>query len=267
MELPIISSRDNQFLKLARALEQKKVREQQGLFLVEGVRLAEEALTADVHLSFALFAPEALATPRSSAIAAACAAAGTDCFQVREALLQQISQTQHSQGVLLVAQKAPPIPPEQLPQDGCLLVLDRLADPGNLGTILRTAHAAGAKGVLLTPGCADLYNPKAVRAAMGAVFKLPVLACATEVQALTLLQTQNRHIYAAAAGGEDLFRLPRLTTPVAWVLGAEADGVSDFWLAAAHKKVGLPMTAGAESLNVAAAAAVFLYETKRSYEY
>ncbi|MEG1998029.1 MAG: RNA methyltransferase, partial [Clostridiales bacterium] len=252
MEITCINSKDNQYIKLARSLGQKKTREEQGLFVVEGLRLAEEAVAYGADIRFGLFRQDAVADPRVEMVAASCLARGIRCYQIPDQWLNQISQTAHSQGLLLVAA----IPAENKgtavwAAADFVVVLDQLADPGNLGTIIRTAHAAGAGAVLLTPGCADIYNPKTVRAAMGALFKLPVIAFTDQITLVDQLRREGRIIYAAAAGGTDLFRMRQLRFPLAWVMGAEATGVSDFWLEAAADRIGLPMTLGAESLNVA----------------
>ncbi|MCR4962857.1 MAG: RNA methyltransferase [Firmicutes bacterium] len=263
MILNRIASRDNGYLKLARSLAQKKYRQQHGAFLIEGIRLAEEALDADVGIRFALTTGAAAAGGRSGRAVAACLERGVSCFETEEALLAQISDTQHSQGLLMVADCPLPLSQaDQVPAGGCLLVLDRLADPGNVGSVIRSAYAAGIGAVLLNAGCADIYNPKTVRSAMGALFKLPVLSMADE-QILALLRRQERRIAVAAAEGTDLFAGPPLRAPLAWVLGSEAAGASEFWRRQADVLLGLPMREGAESLNVAAAAAVIIYESRR----
>lgn len=263
MILKRITSKDNAYLKLSRSLLQKKYRQQHGAFIIEGIRLAEEAIAAVLPLRFVLVTEAAALSPRGRQVVAACLERGVPCFETEEPLLAQISDTQHSQGLLLAADCPLPLAQrERIPADGCLLILDRLADPGNVGSVIRSAYAAGIGAVLLNAGCADIYNPKTVRSAMGALFKLPVLSLADE-QILSLLRQQRRRIAVSAAEGEDLFQCQCLRAPLAWVLGAEATGASDFWRRQADWLLGLPMTVGAESLNVAAAAAVIVYESRR----
>ena len=255
-----ISSRDNQYLKAARALSSKKERQAQGAFLLEGLRLCEEALKAAWPLRYALVAEEYLAKPRLVSLLAELEQQNCPIYSVPENFLTQVSDTKQSQGVLLVAEL--PAPSTELPQNADFVLLgDRLSDPGNLGTLLRTAWATGVQAVVLTPGSADIFSPKVVRASMGAVLRLPVYQAATDKDALALLQVRGLHLLATAAEQGTPYNQVKLTEPLAWVLGSEAFGLSEFWLAAANQNVYLPMAPDVESLNVATAGAVLLYQT------
>jgi TrmH family RNA methyltransferase len=258
--LPLITSRDNQYVKLACSLKSKKGREQSGCFLLEGLRLAGEAAATTWPLKFALADAEAADQSRARALLCHLRERRLPVYTLPPGLFAQVADTEHSQGLLLIAQQ-PPIR-RQLP-DGVdfLLLADRLADPGNLGAIMRTAWAAGADALLLSPGSADPCSPKAARASMGAVLRLPLLCFEDEAALLALLRERGLALYAAAAGGESRYDMARLEQPLVWLLGAEAVGLSPFWRQAATHSVYLPMAKGAESLNVAAAAAVLLYAT------
>lgn len=265
-ELLLIESKDNQYIKAVRSLSAKKARKDQQAFLVEGIRLAEEAVAVLADIRCCLFDDSSLSGVRGAALAETCLQRGLLCYRIPDRLMGQISQTEHSQGVvLIVGLPNPEIAGQKLTElsDSFVIVLDRVADPGNVGTIIRTAHAAGAGGVLLNPGCADLYNPKTIRATMGAVFKMPIFSADSDEQILSLLQQLDMKICVAAAGKTDLFSATELDQPLAWIMGSEAHGVSSFWQQAADICIGLPMVANAESLNVASAAAVLIYETAR----
>ena len=254
-----ITGKSNQYLKLARALQTRKGRQASGCFAVEGCRLAEEAASR-AHCEFALFATDALAAPRMQALAERLAASGVSCFALADHLLAQACETQHPQGVLVAVH----LPQLLRPTDGngWYAYCDDIADPGNLGTIWRSAHAAGASGLLLSAASADPFNPKAVRASMGACFKLPVYRCASTEDAAALFSQLGLLPLSAAADGRDV-RLcgDWLAEPHVWLLGGEANGVQPYWRSHAAA-VSLPMQADAESLNVAAAAAVLFYQSR-----
>ena len=255
-----ITSRDNQYLKLAHSLKSRKKRAESGCFLLEGPRLAEEALSSCWPLYYALVSEESLSKQRLTDIITALQKQGLPVYVLPPRLLQQAADTEHSQGLLLVA-RLPQAPPLHLPPGDFFIVADHVADPGNLGAIMRTAWAAGADALLLTADCADPFGPKAARASMGAILRLPLLRCASDEELLSILNTRGLHLFAADAAGDCRYDQADLRLPLAWLLGAEAAGLSPFWLGAATNRVYLPMAQGAESLNVAAAAAVLLYET------
>lgn len=253
-----IGSKDNQYLKLARSLQQKKGRAEQRCFLIEGARLAEEAVAAGMAIRFAFVSDAAEARARQ--LAEQLDARGQTVYQLPANLLAGVSATETSQGIILIAGLPESRP---LPAGGhCYTLLDAVSDPGNVGAIIRSAAAAGLAGLILGPGCADAYNPKAVRAAMGGLFRLPLYLAASDEQAYTAARGLDLTIYGSAMDGTDIRDLmPGLRRPHLWLLGAEAAGLSAFWRQRADALVSLPMAAGAESLNVAAAAAVLFYQS------
>jgi len=255
-----ITSRENQYVKLAASLKTSKGREQNGCFLLEGLHLAEEAIHTAWPLRYALIDANLAGHPRLLTILQYLSGQHIPIYTLPPALFQQTADTQHSQGLLLIVDLPPAA--QALPRKADFLLLtDRLADPGNLGTIMRTAWAAGAQGLLLTPGCADPYSPKVTRASMGAVLRLPLLRFAEETEMLNLLKQRGLALYAACADGASRYDQTPLTQPLVWLFGAEASGLSAFWRENATQSVYLPMANGAESLNVASAAAVLLYAT------
>jgi len=261
-----ITSKDNQYLKMARAVQGKKGRDDYGCYLVEGLRLTAEALACGVPVLFALFAESALADPRMLALAQQLEERHIPAAMVSDPLFSRLSATEHPQGVALLAKIPAPALPRAGQGQNCFLYADDIRDPGNLGSIIRTAHAAGAAGLLLSPESADIYNPKVLRAAMGASFKLPMYRTEHQRQALSLMRELQLKIYVAAAQGRDIREASLdLHAPHLWVLGSEAEGANPFWLNQAEATVRLPMREDAESLNVAAAAAVLLYYSYFSF--
>ncbi|MBO7667951.1 MAG: RNA methyltransferase [Firmicutes bacterium] len=256
--MELITSKDNQKLKLIRSLHLKKRRVEEGLFLAEGLRIAEEAARgADCVL--ALFGEEALSQPRAEALLRALGDRGVECLRVSDALFASVAATENPQGVLAVCRMPELAPPESGPW---FAYCDGLRDPGNLGSVMRSAAAAGCGGLLLSADTADPWNPKTVRASMGAVFRLPLWRAGSDREALELMDTLGALPLVTAMDGEDIRRCSDLLGQThCWILGSEAEGVGPFWRDHAARTVSLPMAAGAESLNVSCAAAVLFYQS------
>ncbi|MHB1060079.1 MAG: TrmH family RNA methyltransferase, partial [Rhodanobacter sp.] len=232
-------------------------RERRGLALAEGVRLVEEMLTAAVPCKGAVVAPALEATPRGAALLAALEAKGIVVERASDRELSELAATDHPQGVLAVYQPADwsldqVAPTVRRP----LVILDGVQDPGNVGTIARTALAFGASGLVALPGTVDLANPKVVRGAAGALFRLPHLH-ADSVAVLDWLQRHGVPLWATTMDGQPLGAAP--DTPVALVLGNEGAGMQHDLMAAASRRVLIPIRAEAESLNVAIAAGILLH--------
>ena len=258
--MDLITSLANPKVRWARSLLQGRSRRREGHFLIEGVRLVEEALRVGSIPTLAFFSPSLEETPRGQALLQALQAlpeARERVFPASEAVLQSLSDTVTPQGIVAAVPfpQPPPGPP------GPLLILDQLRDPGNLGTILRTALAAGVEEVWLPPGTVDPYNPKAVRAAMGAHFRLPLRLRARwdEVKA----RASGRPIWLATAQGGTPYDRVDWRTPSVLIVGGEAEGASPEAEALATGQVHIPMEHGVESLNAAIAAAVILFEARR----
>lgn len=254
-----ISSKDNRWLKLARSLAQKKYREQHGLFAVEGKVGVREALASPLVPEFVLY-DAARANDRDiSLLVNEAANRRVRVMAVESHLLAGVCQTENNQGIW-VAVRRPQITADVFAaavSGRNIAVLDGLQDPGNVGTILRTAWAAGLGGVLLVGDAVDVYNPKIVRSAMGALGHLPVLAL-DDRSAADLLDELAVCLAVADAGGEDFRRL-EFAGPVAWLMGREATGPSAFWRGRAERTVAIPMQPGVDSLNVAVAAGILFF--------
>ncbi len=245
-----ITSRKNPLIAAFRRLAgEREARREAGLLLGQGHKLLEEALAAGLCPETVLYAGETPFLP-----------AGAQCVRVTEELLAYVSPMKSAPEVLF----ALPIPPEPGPLRGRVLALEAMQDPGNVGTMIRTAAAFGFDGVLLLGPCADPWGPKAVRASMGGAFRLPVWERLDSASALEELRTAGMPLYAAALR-EDALAAGRVRFPSELVLaiGNEGHGLSAPVLAAARKVLRIPMEPGAESLNAAAAAAVLMWEVYR----
>ncbi len=254
----MITSTANARVKLVRTLlDDRQARQRQRKWCLEGVRLIEEGLAADLPFEFVFFVPDEAGGARRRSLLHALQARGAPCEPVAPHVLRAASDTMTPQGILAVA----PWPaPRTMAVDGLLLILDRLADPGNLGTILRTALAAGCAGVVLTPGSVDPYNPKVVRSAMGAHLRLPLLAAGGWEQITAVIG--SRPLWLADVQGSVTYDEVDWRAPSALIIGSEAAGAGTVARAAAQGRVAIPMASG-ESLNAAAAAAVFCFEAAR----
>jgi len=243
-----------------RDLHRQKGRERRGLTLAEGVRLVEEAVGASGTIESAVYSPALEKNERGKALLASLTAAGIDVEKVTDAELDRLADTQHPQGIVAVV-RAPRWALKDIKvKMGPVLVLDGVQDPGNTGTILRTALGLGAAGIIALPGTVEMTNPKVLRGSMGAVFRLPWVPLGAE-ELLSWAKTQKVMLLTAAMDGEPVAGM-KLTAPVAIVLGNEGAGVSPA-LARAGKPVSIPIHPGTESLNVAVAAGILLYEVTR----
>ena len=247
-------------IKEVARLHQKDARLETGLFLLEGPQGLKE-LVSSPELVVEIFATTS-ALDRYSAEFGALSAAGCNVVGVSEKTMERISDTKTPQGVVAVLRQFD-IELDDLAasEPRLVAVLDRIQDPGNAGTVLRAADAAGADGVVLSKQSVDLYNPKLVRSTAGSLMHIPA---ATEVDTLLTiakLQAAGMQVFATSGGGEPLTALGSevLSKPTAWVFGNEASGVSRAIVDACDKTVAIPIYGSAESLNLSTAAAICLY--------
>lgn len=253
----------SQLVTVVRNLQQRKGRRRRGLTLAEGVRLVEDALAAGVSIRGVLVGPGLTETPRGTALLERLAGHAVPIEELSSRAFAAVAQTEAPQGVLAVVE-----PPHWTLADltpgraAPVLVLDGVQDPGNVGTLLRTAFALGAAGAVLLSGTADVANPKVVRAGMGATFRLPTVSVEPPEFA-AWARRERLSIWVAAADG---MPLPRAAAPerLALVVGNEGAGVGPEIRALAHQQVAIPLARGAESLNVAVAAGILLYEAGRN---
>lgn len=250
----------NPMVKAAAELKQKKYRQQQGLFLAEGLRTVEEAVRYGAVQSIFYTAIE---DDRTRAVLEEAAAKQIKLVCVSDKVLKKIADTETPQGITAVCEMRSKRLDDFLASGKMLLVLDRVTDPGNIGTMLRTADAAGVGGLLLLQGCADIYAPKTVRASMGSLFHLPVLSGLSEELLVQAARKAGYELLVTCLDGADNLYKADLQGRIAFVMGNEANGVSPALLAAADKRVFIPMQGRAESLNVAMAAGIVMFEALR----
>ena len=237
-----------------RSLKDAKARREAGLFLVEGEVMIREALGCGLKL-------RELAAEESHADFAREVCGNARGFIVTRSLLETICDTRTPQGVCAAFELPEPVALEQLPER--IVALDGVQDPGNLGTIWRTADAAGFQALLLGAGGADPLSPKVQRAAMGSGFRLPFCHAPELADALLQLRQRGYRVFASDLSGADFYARPDAGEKFVLVIGNEARGISDAVREAADCRVKLPMRGGAESLNAAVAAGIMMYELMR----
>jgi RNA methyltransferase, TrmH family len=262
----LIASLSNPTVKRLRLLHERRGRAQQGLFLVEGVRLVEEALEGGVQPDTVLVAPAMLDTTARGRALLQRLMHQRDLpppLEVTPAVLRHVADTETPSGVVAALPLGPAHALAELPRRaGLALVLDGVQDPGNAGTILRTAAAAGVDAVVALAGCVDLYAPKVVRAGMGAHFRL---ALAVDVDVTTLpswLASCGQALLADPQATQSIYDVD-LRGPVVLIVGSEAHGAVRAEALPGLHRAAIPMPGGMESLNVAVATAVILFEALR----
>jgi TrmH family RNA methyltransferase len=252
----MITSAQNSRIQLVRTLlGRSRERRQNNALVVEGVRLLEEALAAGWTFRFALYS-QALGE-RGWALLQRLSAAGVETEEVTEQLLTASSDTKSPQGLLAVLElQSLPLPKKV----DFALILDEIRDPGNLGSLLRSAAAAGVQAVFLTPGSADAFAPKVVRAGMGAHFRLPIHSMDWDA---IYGHLQGLKFILAELEAKQTCWQADLRPGLALIIGGEAEGASPDARRICDERVTIPMAAGTESLNAAAAGAILLFEVRR----
>lgn len=249
----LIESTRNDRVKLARALAAKKGRAEQGLHFIEGDKLVREAVVSGAQLV------EAFIEEGHDLMTAVLEGCGARVYTVKRTVMETLTHTETPQWVCATVRTPDTALPEIYPA-GLVVTLDCVQDPGNLGTIIRTADAMGASGVLLGEGCADPYAPKPLRAAMGSVYHLPIWQGSMD-QELPRMKGQGFVLVCGHLKGSGI--LPEPGEKCALVIGNEGAGVSDE-TAALCEKYRLPMYGFAESLNASVAAGIMIYDIART---
>lgn len=251
----MITSNQNSKIKLVRALlGRAKERHEAEAFVAEGVRLVEEAVKANWTCRFALY--DETLSKRGMSQVESLKSRGVDVEEVSASVMKSISETEAPQGILAVLEQT------QLPfpdSPNFILIPDQIRDPGNLGTLLRSAAAAGVQTVLIPPETTDAFAPKVLRSGMGAHFRLPIHSMNWEEIAKT---TTGMQIYVADMDGSSCWEMD-LSKSVALIVGNEAEGASESARKLANGKISIPMSGETESLNAGVAGSVLMFEVLR----
>ncbi len=258
-----ITSRDNSLLRRARAVRDGRVDE---AIFVEGLRLCEEALRSGLTIETVIYSEEIARKDRAAEVIRELERVAENSATVDEKLLASISYTKTPQGIIVLASR-PSITENRFkrrqPAKPLLIVLHGINNPVNVGAIIRTAEAAGATGVITTLGTADPFSPKSLRGAMGASFRLPFWIGGDYSQVIGWCRKQRIQTVCADTDGAETYTEIDWQRPTALVVGSESHGLSADEISAADRAVSIPMKGSTESLNVAVAAGILLYEASR----
>ena len=254
----MITSTSNIKIKWLLKLQQKsKVRESEGLFIIEGLRIFEETPSNRIREAYV---SESFYEKYKDKFE-------SDSYKIEvlsERVFEHVSDTKSPQGILCVVEMQHYALEQIIARRPVhILILEDIRDPGNMGTIIRSAEGAGVTGILLSKNCVDIYNPKVIRSTMGSVYRVPFLYVESLQDSIMSLKKENINIYATSLEGTEYYADGQYNVDLAFMLGNEANGLSVEMASLADAQVKIPMQGKVESLNVAIAASIFMFEVCR----
>ncbi|WP_425448189.1 23S rRNA (guanosine(2251)-2'-O)-methyltransferase RlmB [Dethiothermospora halolimnae] len=259
-----ITSSSNKTIKLVKSLHRKRNRWKEEKYFIEGVRAVEETLDKGKNIDFIIFSDGLCEVNGGEDLLTRMEKKGHTIYHTTDKILGEISDTQKPQGIICVLNMENRSLDSVLKKkDNFLILLDNLQDPGNLGTIIRTADAMGANGVVVTKGCVDIYNPKVIRSTMGSVFHVPIIMADSIDYVINVLRNNNITIIAAGLETTRFCYDEDFSKDFALIIGNEASGITDNVMKMCDSVVKIPMSGDAESLNAAIASAIIMYEANR----
>lgn len=258
--MQVISSKDNEFVKHIKKLKDKKYRDQSNEYVIEGIKLVEEAINENAKIKQIVICEECTKTQEISK-KLMYEIASFDCIYVTENVFNSITEVKNPQGILVVIERKNSENEINYNED-IIVALDGIQDPGNLGTILRTVDSIGLKQILVSKETADVYNPKVVRSTMGAIFRVKVIECDNLEKTLKEIKKYKYEIVVTSLQTNESIYDIKYNKKII-VIGNEANGVSKEIQEMADKKVKIPMLGKTESLNASVATGIVLYEYVR----
>lgn len=255
----ITSSSNNKIKQVIQLKKKAKARVEAGLFLVEGIKMVEEAIAFGIKEAFVAESKEAELMQNHDKLLKS-----VHYEVVSDKLFQEMSDTVTPQGILAIVQMPQYSLEDMLrAEDGHIMLLENLRDPGNLGTVIRSAEGAGATGVILSRESADIFNPKVIRSTMGSIFRVPFCYVEDFVATLQVVKDHGITIYAAHLKGTKQYECFDYTKPCGFMIGNEANGLSEEASMQADTLIRIPMAGQVESLNAAIAASILMFEVAR----
>ena len=255
--MQLITSKDNEIVKHIKKLSEKKYRDQNNCYIIEGIKLVEEAIQEDAQIEKIVICEESTKTSEISKNLMY-EIAKYDCIYVTNKIFKTLTQVMNPQGILAVVKKNKERPTIKYDED-VIVALDDIQDPGNLGTILRTVDSIGLKQLIVSKGTADVFNPKVVRSSMGAIFRVEVIEVENLKETIESMKRNNYELIVTSLQTESSIYDIDYTKKII-VIGNEANGVSQEIQDMADKKIKIPMLGKTESLNASVATAIILYE-------
>lgn len=257
--MEVIKSKDNKLLKHFRKLKIKKCRQESNEFMIEGIRIIEEAVSAGAGIKYCLCSEE-LDGDRVKSLLKGMKDKNIKIYMVDSKLINDICDTENPQGIVAVIEKKKYEEEELFKNSDYLVVVDRIQDPGNLGTIIRTADAAGAHGIIISDGTVDPYSPKVLRSTMGSIFHVPVIFATDMIKAIDMLKARDFSVYVSSLEGSVPYHEEDYTGKTVIVIGNEANGVSSSIIHRADRLIKILMPGKAESLNAGIAGGILMFE-------
>jgi len=260
----LISSAANPVVKRMRLLGERKHRRREGAFVVEGIQPVWQAVEAGAEVEVLVVAPGLLGDSAAAEMVAGQERAGVRVARITSDLFARVSARDGPSGLAaIVRARVPGLAALEVTPDSAFAALHEIGNPGNLGTVIRTANAAGAAGVVLVGAATDPFDPAAVRASMGALFTTPVVRAETTAEFFAWAAQSGVTVVTTSAKAQVSFWDARYARPLALLLGAEGSGLPPDVLAGGDLQVRIPMTGTAESLNLAVAAGLLLYQARK----
>ena len=264
----MITSSSNTIIKEIKSLHRKKDRWAKNSFFVEGIRGVEDCIKSGIRVEYLVYSDMLLSTNGGQQLLEEISYKDYKIYYISDKLFKEVSDTEKPQGILAVVKlHLKNIKEALLEKNNFLVLLDRIQDPGNLGTIIRTADAFGANGVIVTEGCVDVFNPKTIRSTMGSIFHVPIIYYGCIKEAIRDLKAYNIKIITTSLAAKKYSYEIDFNTSFSLVIGNEASGVSEEVIEASDSLIKIPMTGQAESLNAAIASSVIMYEALRQKAY
>ncbi len=260
----IITSSSNSLIKHVKSLHRKKVRWDTNHFFVEGIRAVEESIISNSQIEFFLYSDSLLESKGGEELLALVNKKYKKVYNITNNLLKDITDTKTPQGIIAVV-KFTTVPLKDIiyNNDNFLVVLDKVQDPGNMGTIIRTSNALGANGIIVTKGCVDVFSPKTIRSTMGSIFHISLVYHEDIQDVLTILKKKNIKIISTALDAVESCYDVNFKVDFALIIGNEASGISQKAFEMSDSIIKIPMRDNAESLNAAIASGIVMYEASR----
>lgn len=261
--MDIIKSKDNSKIKFIRSLNSKKFRDEANAFIVEGIKFVNEAIKEKVNIKYILISQSAVDKVEVKTLMEFSMRNNIDTFICDDGVFKDTAETINAQGVLAVINKRDYDSEKILKQHNFVVMCDRIQDPGNLGTIIRTADAFGPAAVVLNKGCVDVFNSKVVRASAGAIFRVPFVNVDSDLENLQNLKELGFTIISTVVDSKLSFDDMEKMEKICVVIGNEGQGVSQEILNDSHMNITIKMSGRAESLNASIAAGISIYEIRK----
>lgn len=258
-----ISSNKNPLIKEIRSLNKKKHRWENRLFIIEGLKIIEEAISNEIKIKNIIISDSFLETEEGICFYKRISHIN-NLVKVNDSLFKSISDTENPQGIMAICEfNIRDISEIDNFEKPFMLFLDGIQDPGNMGTIIRTADAFNLDGLILGQGSVDPYNPKVVRSTMGSIFRVPLYICQDSIESIIGLKKKGFYIIASSLDGASIYNID-FNKKLLCIIGNEANGVNPEILKIAENKLKIPMPGSAESLNAGVAASIIMYESMRN---